>query len=203
MNRKTFLLSTIGGAAASVCAQNRVQAETTTPLSLSILASEILPPAPPLAPEPIRFLTMPARFPHIAIAIRNESSSPIRIWTDGCGMGCTNLSFELLGVDDMLSAKPIRLQRGALAFGGNAPTCTLLAPGEMALREAEIHQGPEPPNGRHGWTYWDFPQIAEGTGVKVRLQAVYEIPPNADTREHDVWTGRIVSPAFWYQMALI
>jgi len=199
MNRKTFLLSTIAGSVTvSTGALNSAQAEPSMPLSVSILANEILPPRPTFSPEPTRFLSMPARYPHIVVAIRNESSAPIRIWTDGCSMGCYNLTFELLGVEDKPLPKPVRLSRGSLGFGGNVPDYTLLAPGEMALREAELAQGPEPPNGRIGWMYWDFPRIPEGSGVHVRLRAVYEIPANADTRAHQVWTGRIVSPTYRY-----
>lgn len=202
MNRKAFLLSTITGSMAA-CAQNSVRAEAITPISVSILASEILPPDAALFPEPIRLLTMPPRFPHISVAIRNTSGSPVRIWTDRCGVGCTNLTFELLAVDDTPLPKPIQLLRGGLQFGGNVPSWTLLAPGEMALREAEIHQGPEPPNGRQGWMYWDFPRITEEAGVTVQLRAIYEIQPNGDTRAHDVWTGRVVSPTQRYLIRMI
>jgi len=199
MNRKAFLLSTIAGSVAvSTGAQDAAQAAPSMPISVSILANEIVTPNPTLSPEPIRFLDMPARYPHIVVAIRNESSAPIRIWADRCGMGCNNLTFELLGVDDTPLPKPVRLLRGALQFGADMPVSTLLSPGEAALREAEIAQGPEPPNGRNGWMYWDFPQITDGAGVTVQLRAVYEVPANVDTREHKVWTGRVVSPTYRY-----
>jgi hypothetical protein len=195
MNRKQFLLSVAGaGLGAAETPSGGEEAEPKPLLAVSIAPSEILRSGVSEDRSLLRRITLKQPSPHLNIALRNLSDQPLHLWSEGCSWGCYNLSLEVAAIEEKVLEKPLKVERGGVQFGANAPTITVLPPGEMIVREAELNLPREGQGVPQGWAYWGFPFPPEGRSRKIQMRAVYEVHPDAYTRKHRVWTGRIVSP---------
>jgi hypothetical protein len=201
MNRKQFLLSVTGaGLCAAAAPSRRAEEEPKSLLAVSIVPSEIQPSGVPDDKSLFRRILLRPSFPHLNIALRNLSGHPVIVWAEGCSWGCCNLTLEVTAIEGKPLEKPLKVERGGVQFGANAPMVTTLPPGEMIVREAELHVSMEGQGVPQGWAYWGFPVPPSGQNQKVQMRAVYEVLPDNQTRKRKVWTGRIVSPLLDFEL---
>ncbi len=114
-----------------------------------------------------------------AVVLTNVSSRPLRLWKTSCSWGYSALSFEMRDAHGVH-----RLRRTPVPFLKNFPQFLTLAPGESRRRWVALASND-----------WEgFPVPAPGHSLSRTLRAVFEIKPDAESRQYQVWTGRIATP---------
>lgn len=118
-----------------------------------------------------------------AVVLTNVSSRPLRLWKTSCSWGYDALSFEMRE-----ASATHRLRRTPVSFRKNFPQFVTLAPGESLRRWVALASND-----------WEgFPVPAPGHSLSRTLRAVFEIKPDAESRQYQVWTGRIATPFAHY-----
>lgn len=127
---------------------------------------------------------------HIHVLITNKSDEAIRLWSDKYSWGYFNLSFELIDEGGMIVGAISKKPRG---WGKNFPDWLQIGPGESYVLNVDFFSE----QGRNIWS--NVPQPRGGAKPHlVKLRAVYEIQPDAQSAKHDVWTGKIKSAVETY-----
>ena len=210
MDRKQFLFSVAGASlsetiASSCMASERPKslASPKSPLALTVLSSSL-----PIrevvnaeAGRPARILTMSSIAPHFNVAIQNISTQPIRIWDEDNSWGYDNLTLEISVINSKLLRQSIRLVRISTNWFKNFGEFSILAPGEMIMREVDIevpndHPGAQVQKDRR--PYRGFPMESMAVTTSCRMRAVYTVEPDLLAKQEGVWTGRIASPEHTY-----
>lgn len=136
------------------------------------------------------------------VIISNVSTNQIRLWEEWCSWGFYSVSFEIITPD----GKKTMIEKGTMAWGGNAPDYYILLPGEsfaIAIRFNEMGCV----ENEKLWV--NLPKLKLERGQKIRMRAVYRISPEEDMEETDteghvthemapekkyhIWTGKVVS----------
>lgn len=175
MHRRVFLTSLAGAA---------------VPLASAFAAPEIPGEQPPKVPLrasiaiPIhhghRSLNSRASF---SVVITNTSPEPIRLWAEPYSWGYYNLRFEVIAADNSVTV----VKKKPRGWNKNFPDWFELTPGEYYVRNVSLYSSNE----------WENVPASPRPGRgprKIRMRAVYEIKPDAQSGKHGVWTGKITSP---------
>jgi hypothetical protein len=114
------------------------------------------------------------------IAIRNNTTSELRVWQNGNSWGWWNLSFCVVADD----GRVIHLQRSkSTAFTSNGPAYEAIAPGsEVTRNRIDFYDGD-----------WELPKDFNLDKVRY-ISAIYFVQPTKESAEKGVWTGIVVSP---------
>lgn len=131
--------------------------------------------------------------PHLQVSIRNVSGQPLRLWKEWSSWGHGNLTLEIVAVDGKRLAQPRLLFKGGAKtwFRNRADPDPLPRNGiQSRIVQFATHKQIQ----FTGDEYQGFPTYPRPPRL-VSLRAVFEIRPSADTEEHGIWTGRIVSAA--------
>jgi hypothetical protein len=116
---------------------------------------------------------------HFHVILSNTSPTAQRVFQDWNSWGYYSLSFEVEGSD----GKRWIAKKTRTAFTRNFPSSWEIPPGGNLV--IDVYWGDES-------TWEGFPPF--GTeGRALSLRAVFEIKPDSETKQHQVWTGRIVS----------
>lgn len=121
---------------------------------------------------------------HFHVIVTNTSDKPVRLWTDRFSWGYDNLSFDLIGDDGGVT----HIAKRPRDWTKNFPDWQVLAPGEVWVIDVDWFSD----DGRASWE--NVP--ASDAAVKpklVKLRAVYEVKPDAESKELGVWTGKVTS----------
>ena len=115
---------------------------------------------------------------HFHVVVTNVSDKPVRLWREWCSWGYFNLTFKVTdGAGEEFVAKKTQHE-----WTKNYPDFQDLAPGESYVIDVYPHRD---------WK--DFPLPANGKEMKLKLAAVYEIHPDDQSKQSNVWTGRVES----------
>jgi hypothetical protein len=115
---------------------------------------------------------------HFHVVVTNVSDKPQKLWREWCSWGYYDLSFKCinsLGEESVVVKQPREWTK-------NYPDWQSIPPGESLV--IDVYPSRD-------WK--DFPLPAKGKEIKVRLQAVYEIKPDEQTKKEGVWTGKVES----------
>ena len=117
---------------------------------------------------------------HFQVVATNTGTSTLRLWSEGCSWGYSNLSFEATGPDGM----QLRVAKKTVGWEKNFPKVVSLSTGDHMVMEVAFDSAT-----------WDNPPVPKtGASRKVTLRAIYESAEDKDSRDHKVWSGKIISP---------
>lgn len=115
------------------------------------------------------------------VVVRNVSDKPVRVWESWNSWGYDRLTFE---VTDS-AGKTTIAERAPCNFTRNFPSALTIEPGESYVLRVKFEDK----------TLWQgFPRPTEGT-AEVTIRAVFAIEESDESKEHNVWTGKVVSKA--------
>ena len=158
-------------------AQAAVSVPTPAPLSISVS----LPAEGSFgASNETRRLSFRASPPLFHVVVANTSSSDIRLWKEDCswGYGALSFSFRDSGGNEWVARKKPR------AWRSNYPRWWLLKPNETLIIDVRFAES----------SVWDgFKRPAKDSNLKLAITAMFEIASDENSREHQTWTGKIVS----------
>jgi len=127
---------------------------------------------------------------HFHILVKNVSDKPVRLWTDRFSWGYDNLSFELIGDDGTITT----IQRTPRSWTKNFPDWLEVAPGECWVIDVNWFTAKV----KDIWEKAaDRPESSPKPKL-VKLRAVYEVHPDAESKKLGVWTGKVLSPVGTY-----
>jgi hypothetical protein len=115
------------------------------------------------------------------VVLTNVSNRPQRIWTDGCSWGYSNLSFEISDRD----GKTWRVQKKPKPWDKNVPNVWILEPHDQIVFEVE-------PANPEVWEGFPHPDRSQS----FKMQAIFEVKPDRQSKVLGVWTGRVVLLVF-------
>lgn len=121
---------------------------------------------------------------HFHVVVTNTSQEPVKLWQESCSWGYFNLSFE--STDQ--GGKIVLIKKKAKGWNKDFPTWTVLAAGEQWVVDVAFDES----------TWQNPPLSAKGKGQAIKLKAVFEIAPEPEAQERNIWTGKITSPQDGY-----
>ena len=127
-----------------------------------------------------RSLSFREPHPHFHVPIPNISTNEVRLWKEDCSWGYEALSLQVAdaGANQWTAKKRPRPWRS------NYPRWWLLKPSETLTIDVYFADS----------KVWDgFRHPPKDSSLKLNLSAVYEIQSDERTKEHQIWSGRIVS----------
>lgn len=122
---------------------------------------------------------------HFHVLITNHSDEPVRLWSDRYSWGYSNLSFEIFDEGGMLVGA---INKKSRPWRKNFPDWLEIGPGESYVLNVDFFSE----SGRNIWN--NVPKPRGGTKPHlVKLRAVYEVQPDKQSAELNVWTGKVKS----------
>ena len=121
---------------------------------------------------------------HFYVVVSNISQEPVRLWQEWCSWGYCTLSFTVIDAD----GKTIVVKKAERAYMRNFPDWTLVPPGDHMVFEVSFE--------KNIWQNAPLPE--KGSFRNVKMQAVFEIPEDEDSKKRGVWTGKTSSPELTY-----
>lgn len=120
---------------------------------------------------------------HFHAVVTNISDKPVRLWREWCSQGYFNLTFRLTDANSKTFIGK-KLGRG---WDKNFPDYVELGADEHFVIDV------------YPLRDWEnFTPVFTTEATKAKLQAVYEIKPDTDSKKYNVWSGRIESNAQEY-----
>jgi hypothetical protein len=116
---------------------------------------------------------------HFHVVLSNGATRAQRIWQDWNSWGYYALSFELEDV----AGKKWAVKKRPTVFTMNYPSSWVILPGEDLV--IDVYWGDED-------TWEGFPPLGTES-QKLTIRAIFQIKPDSETKQYDVWTGRIAS----------
>lgn len=118
---------------------------------------------------------------HFHVVVRNVSEKPLRVWTDRFSWGYDNLSFEQTHDD----GKTTRITKKERGWRKNYPDWLELQPGECYVLNVNLFST----------DIWNEVPGADPKAKPklVKLQAIYEVQPDEESKKLGVWAGKVVS----------
>ncbi len=127
----------------------------------------------------------------ILVVVTNVSAAPVRVWRDWCSWGFQQLSFEI--TDD--AGHSWTVSRKDHPFFKNYPDYWTLGPGEPLVLNIALTTD-----------LWESPEaagalpIADLKGKAVTMRAIFAASADDQSRENNVWTGRVTSTPRTYEV---
>jgi hypothetical protein len=129
-------------------------------------------------------LYLPSQYFYVVVT--NASGELIRLWKEWCSWGYFNLSFEV--TDE--KGRSVAVKKLDRDWTRNFPSWDIIPPGGHQVREV----------GFDPTTWENSPMPEAGRSRAVRMRAIYVIQPEAATKKHGIWTGRVSSPEDSYEL---
>lgn len=126
---------------------------------------------------------------HFHVVITNISNEPKRLWETWNSWGWYNLTFEIL--DNQGKILHI-LKKKSHGWSKNYPSFIRLQAGEYFIIDVNLE--------RSDWGLPFLDKEKEGN-FEINLKAIYEIPEDKETKEHNIWTGKIESEIGEYTLS--
>jgi len=120
---------------------------------------------------------------HFHVIITNSSDKPLRLWKEWCSWGYYNLYFEATDKD----GKKSHVKKMPRGWTKNFPDWITVFPGDHKVFEVTFDA-----------TWRGAPVPPKGKSHKINLKAVFEIGEDKDTKQNQVWTGKVSSPELPY-----
>jgi hypothetical protein len=121
---------------------------------------------------------------HFYVVVTNISDKQLRLWREWSSWGYYNLSFVIKDDD----GKTTVVKKGRQAWTRNFPDWTMIPPGDHLVFEVSFLSE----------TWPTAPVPVQGKSRTVKMTAVFEIPEDKETKEYQVWTGKVYSPEHTY-----
>ncbi len=118
------------------------------------------------------------------VVITNEGAAPVALWREWCSWGYFNLTFEIV---DESGAPVATINKHMRAWTKNYPDWMRIEEGDHAIRTVKLFDSET----------WDNAALFDENGEPhktLRMRAVFSIPRDNETQEHNVWVGSCVSP---------
>jgi hypothetical protein len=131
-----------------------------------------------------RVLEYYGKSPHFHVIIANTSDKPQRIWREWCSWGYYGLSFEFTDA----SGETWTAKKKPRDWTKNYPDFWTVGAHESLVLDVQIANTD---------TWEGFPR-PQGVSQTFTMRAVFEFRPDEESRQHSVWTGRIVSKSDKY-----
>jgi hypothetical protein len=119
------------------------------------------------------------------VVLTNVSSQPQAAWEYWNSWGYQTVSFELMTAD----GKKFLVSRRQEDFTINYPSIFLIESGEHQVYAIRLDEWWE--------THPSLPKTAE---TSVRLKAIYEVAPTPEAAQGKVWTGRLESRTYKFNL---
>ena len=157
--------------------------------------------AEPEAPSPIAVRIVPSRHDeklgraielyrpsdHFHVVVTNVSDRRVKLWREWCGWGYANLSFIVIGDD----GRSVTVSKKPKAWRKNYPDSIIVDPGEQMVFEVNFDE-----------LIWQNSPLPEHNRSRtVKIEAVYTIQADKETKELGVWTGQVSSTSEAYTIA--
>jgi len=117
---------------------------------------------------------------HFHVVLQNRSTSPQRAWEWWSSWGWPTLSFEL---SDASGKHWIANRRKDMAWSRNSPIFLTIEPGNLAV--IDVYFGDA--------KIWEGFPLVKGQYQEVQMKAIFEVRETPESKERQVWTGRIES----------
>jgi hypothetical protein len=118
---------------------------------------------------------------HFHVLVKNVSEQPLKLWTDRYSWGYGNLSFELIGDD----GKATTIRKKPRGWDKNYPDWLELQPGETYVLNVNFAAADIWENGPK--------TLAGKQPTPIKLRALYQISPDAESTRLGIWTGKVQS----------
>jgi ankyrin repeat protein len=119
------------------------------------------------------------------VVFTNHSNKPIQLWSERCEPGHDTLSFRVEegdGKPALMCKRPV----DSSAWTKSPPSTIAILPKSTFEWEVSL--------AGFFWGTWEWKGCPEpNTGQVVTFTAILSIKPTAETRQHNVWTGRVLS----------
>ena len=115
------------------------------------------------------------------VILTNTSSHPVSLWETWCSWGYWMLAFELTGPDGTVYSI---VKTPTAMWTMNFPASYSIPPGEQQVIPVRLDK-----------EWINRPNFPE-THTPVTFKAVYEIHESKESKQHNVWSGRIESKAY-------
>ncbi|MGE4138538.1 MAG: hypothetical protein AB7E98_22690 [Pirellulales bacterium] len=135
--------------------------------------------------EGVRPIFVTGERPHFHVVLTNRGQATVRLWTQTCSWGYQALRFEAVDA----AGKVVEIGRRPQQFLQNAPTTYALEAGDCVVFDIYFA----------GDDWQGFKLPAKGQTMSTRLRAIYEVPADKQTQQHNVWTGKVESPLGEYR----
>jgi hypothetical protein len=112
------------------------------------------------------------------VVLTNVSSEPQAVWEYWNSWGYQTISFELTTVE----GKKVLVSRRQEGFTRNFPSTFLIEPGEHQVYAVRLDER---------WT--THPSLPKTAETAITLKAIYEVAPTPESAQYKVWTGRVES----------
>jgi len=124
---------------------------------------------------------------HFHVVVTNVSSEPVKVWKEWCSWGYFNLTFEARDA----AGKIVVISKRPRDWTKNFPCpVEIEASGHMVI---DVSLAP---------AIWQNSPLSDESGrATLRLKAVYEIRDTKESKQENVWTGRISSPEAAYTIS--
>ena len=116
------------------------------------------------------------------VVVTNVSQQSQALWEWWNSWGYFAISFEV-ATDD--GRKVTLSRKRTIVFTRNVPSMFVVAPGEHQVYAVQLDK------------WWETqPMLRRAEEMPVKLKAVYEVSPTAESAQHKVWTGRVESKTY-------
>ena len=119
------------------------------------------------------------------VVLTNFSAAPQPVWETWNTWGYQTISFELVTAD----GKRYGISRRQEGFTRNFPSTFLIKPGENQVFAIRLDNR------------WEIrPSLPKKDEMPITLKAIYQIAPTPEATETKVWTGRVESHSYTFQL---
>jgi len=126
---------------------------------------------------------------HFHVVITNISAKPQRLWKTWNSWGWYNLTFEISdNQGNILHA----LKKKPRGWTKNYPSFVRLNPGEYFIIDVYLKKS--------DWELSFLDKEKEGN-FEINLKTIYEISEDKETKEYNIWTGKIESEIGKYTLS--
>lgn len=119
------------------------------------------------------------------VVLTNVSPETQSVWEYWNSWGYQTVSFEMTTAD----GKKVLVSRGQEDFTRNFPSTFLLEPGEHQVYAIRLDR------------QWEtHPPLPKAPETPITLKAVYEVAPTPEAAQYKVWTGRLESRTYKFNL---
>ena len=119
------------------------------------------------------------------VVLTNVSAEPQAVWEYWNSWGYQTVSIELTTVD----SRKYLVSRRQEDFTRNFPSTFLIEPGEHQVYAIRLDQE------------WDtHPSLPKAAETPITLKAIYEVVPTPEAAQYKVWTGRLESRTYKFNL---
>ena len=163
--------------------QNAADRSTVTTAPNSVQAPFSLSIVPSTSDERGGTITMAQHKPDtFYVVVTNVSQQSQALWGWWNSWGYFAISFEV-ATDD--GRKVTLSRKRTIVFTTNVPSTFVIAAGQHQVYAVQLDK------------WWETqPMLRRAEEMPVKLKAVYEVSPTAESAQHKVWTGRVESKTY-------